>query len=115
MLNLNFISAEIFISLSIMFLLILGVFKKNSSNLIHYLSVGFLLITGTLILNNPLDSNISLFNNSVIERLWIKLELFFLKTPKVNKNIIDKEIKISGEIKFKLFITFSPQDQTYLS
>ncbi len=62
--NLSFVIPEIFISLSIMFLLILGVFKKNSSNLIHYLSVGFLLITGTLILNNPLDSNIGLFNNS---------------------------------------------------
>ena len=35
--NLNFISAEIFISLSIMFLLILGVFKKNSSSLVHNL------------------------------------------------------------------------------
>ena len=51
--NLNFISAEIFISLSIMFLLILGVFKKNSSSLIHNLSIGLLLITGILILNNP--------------------------------------------------------------
>ena len=30
--NLNFISPEIFISLSIMFLLILGVFKKNGSS-----------------------------------------------------------------------------------
>ena len=36
--NLNFISPEIFISLSIMFLLILGVFKKNGSSLIHNLS-----------------------------------------------------------------------------
>ena len=44
--NLNFISPEIFISLSIMFLLILGVFKKNSSTLIHNLSIGLLLITG---------------------------------------------------------------------
>ena len=51
--NLDFISPEIFISLSIMFLLILGVFKKNSASLIHYLSISFLLITGILILNNP--------------------------------------------------------------
>ena len=58
---------------------------------------------------------IPVISKSPIERLWIKLELFFLKTPKINKNIIDKEIKISGEIKFKLFITFSPQNQTYLS
>ena len=50
--NLNFISAEIFISLSIMFLLILGVFKKNSSSLIHNLAIGLLLITGILIFAN---------------------------------------------------------------
>ena len=36
--DLNFISPEICISLSIMFLLILGVFKKNGSTLIHNLS-----------------------------------------------------------------------------
>ena len=54
--DLNFISPEIFISLSIMFLLILGVFKKNSSTLIHNLSIGLLLITVILILNNPFDS-----------------------------------------------------------
>ena len=38
------------------------------------------------------------------EVLNINLELSFLKTPKTNKNIIDKEIKISGKTKFKLFI-----------
>ena len=62
--NLNFISSEIFISLSIMFLLILGVFKKDSSNLIHNLSIGILLITGILILNNSLDQTITLFSGS---------------------------------------------------
>jgi NADH-quinone oxidoreductase subunit N len=62
--NLYFITAEIYISLSIMFLLILGVFKKNSSNMIHNLSVIFLVITGVLILNNPLDTNITLFRGS---------------------------------------------------
>ena len=46
--NLDFIAPEIFISFSIMFLLILGVFKKNSSNLIINLSMVFLLITGVL-------------------------------------------------------------------
>ena len=43
--NLNFIYPEIFISLSIMFLLILGVFKKNSSNLINILSILTLIVT----------------------------------------------------------------------
>ena len=64
--NLNSISPEIFISISIMFLLILGVFKKNSSNLIHYLSVSTLLVVGILILNNPLKNNISLFGGSYV-------------------------------------------------
>ena len=64
--NLNFISPEIFISLSIMFLLILGVFKKNSSNLIYNLSIILLLITGILIINNPLDKKITLFGESYI-------------------------------------------------
>ena len=66
MINLNLISAEIFISLSIMFLLIVGVFKKNSSSLINNLSIGFLLITGVLILNNPSMNTITLFSNSYV-------------------------------------------------
>ena len=72
--NLNFILPEIFISLSIMFLLILGVFKKNSSTLIHYLSIVSLLITGILILTNHLI-NFTLFRGSyVIDNLS-----FFMK------------------------------------
>jgi len=62
--NLNFIYPEIFISLSIMFLLLLGVFKKNSSNLIYNLSIVFLVFTLALIFNYPPQSNISLFNDS---------------------------------------------------
>ena len=64
--KLNFISPEVFISLSIMFLLLLGVYKKNSSNIVHNLAMGSLLITGILIFNNPLDQNISLFNGGYI-------------------------------------------------
>ena len=64
--DLNFIAPELFISLSIMFLLILGVFKENSSSLIHNLSIGLLLIVGLLILNNPIDKNISLFDGSYV-------------------------------------------------
>ena len=37
--NINLIFPEIFISLSIMFLLIFGVFKKDSSKIIHNISV----------------------------------------------------------------------------
>ena len=64
--NLNFILPEIFISLSIMFLLIFGVFKKNSSSLVHNFSIVFLLITVILILNDPLDKNVTLFRESYI-------------------------------------------------
>ena len=63
---LEFILPEIFISISIMFLLILGVFKKDSSSLIHYLSVGALLVVGILILNNPLENEIMLFGSSYV-------------------------------------------------
>ncbi|MDA9121602.1 NADH-quinone oxidoreductase subunit NuoN [Candidatus Pelagibacter sp.] len=64
--NLNFILPEVFISFSIMFLLLLGVYKKNSSNIVNNLAVGSLLITGILIFNNPLDQNISLFNDGYV-------------------------------------------------
>ena len=60
--KLNFIYPEIFISLSVMFLLILGVFKKKSSNLIVSLSVITLIGTLVLIFGNPIDTNLSLFD-----------------------------------------------------
>ena len=40
------------------------------------------------------------------EMLKINFELSFLKTPKTNKNIIESEIKISGNIKLKFSILF---------
>ena len=54
--NLILISPEIFLSLSILFLLIVGVFKKNSSNIVYILSIGSLFITATLIFNERLDN-----------------------------------------------------------
>ena len=62
--NLNFIYPEIFISLSIMFLLLLGAFKKESSGLIYNLSIVFLIFTLALIFNYPPESNVTLFNDS---------------------------------------------------
>jgi NADH-quinone oxidoreductase subunit N len=62
--NLNFIYPEIFISLSIMFLLIVGAFKKNSSNLIFNLSITTLIGTLALILSYPIHSKVNLFNDS---------------------------------------------------
>ena len=60
--KLNFIYPELFTSLSIMSLLILGVFKKNSSNLINNLSVLSLVGALILILNYPIETNLNLFN-----------------------------------------------------
>jgi len=65
--NLNFVLPEIFISLSIMFLLVLGVFKNDSSKLIFNISLLVLLITATITLNETYNINrITLFNDSVI-------------------------------------------------
>jgi len=67
MINLSFIIPEIFISLSVMFLLILGVFKKNSFELIHNLSIIVLLITSVIVFNETLEiEKILLFNGSVV-------------------------------------------------
>ena len=62
--NLNFIYPEIFISLSILFLLLLGVFKKKSSNLNFNLSIVSLITTLALIFSYPAESNINLFNST---------------------------------------------------
>ena len=64
MINLNFIYSEIFICLAIMILLIIGVFKKNSSNIVYNLSILSLLGCLALILNYPINENVDLFNKS---------------------------------------------------
>ena len=65
--NLELVLPEIFISLSIMFLLIVGVFKNNSSKLIQNISLIVLLTTAVITFNENLGINkTTLFNNSVI-------------------------------------------------
>ena len=65
--NLNLVLPEIFISLSIMFLLVLGVFKKNSSKIIFNVSLLALLITAIITFNETSNINrVTLFNNSVV-------------------------------------------------
>ena len=64
---LNFILPEIFISLSIMFLLTLGVFKKNSSQLILNISLLIILIAAVITFNETFTINrMTLFNNSIV-------------------------------------------------
>ena len=65
--NLNLVLPEIFISLSIMFLLVLGVFKKDSSRLIFNISLLVLFITAIITLNETYSvSRITLFNDGVV-------------------------------------------------
>ena len=54
--NLELVFPEIFLSLSIMFLLILGVFKKESSKLIQNLSLTTLLLTAVITFNETLSN-----------------------------------------------------------
>jgi NADH-quinone oxidoreductase subunit N len=65
--NLNLVLPEIFISLSIMFLLVLGVFKNDSSKIIFNISSLVLLITSIITLNETFSiDRVTLFNNSVV-------------------------------------------------
>ena len=65
--NLQLVLPEIFLSLSIMFLLILGVFKKNSSRLVQSLSLAVLIVTAVITFNETIGINeAKLFNNSII-------------------------------------------------
>ena len=65
--NIELIFPEIFVSLSIMFLLILGVFKKDSSKIIHNISLLVLLITAVITFNETLGvSQRILFNESIV-------------------------------------------------
>ena len=62
--NLNYIYPELFLSISIMVLLILGVFYKNSSNFVYKSSLLVFFISFILIFNQPLDSSVFLFNQN---------------------------------------------------
>ncbi len=65
--NIELIFPEIFISLSIMFLLIFGVFKKNSSKIIHNISLLILFITTLITFNETLSVDpTNLFNESIV-------------------------------------------------
>jgi NADH-quinone oxidoreductase subunit N len=65
--NLNLVLPEIFISLSIMFLLVLGVFKKDSSKITFNISLLVLLIASIITLNETFSINrVTLFNNSIV-------------------------------------------------
>jgi len=62
--DIYFVIPEIFLSLSLMFLLILGVFNKKGSIIVYNLSLLILIISIPLILNVPSDEEILIFNES---------------------------------------------------
>ena len=64
MINLFFISTEIFLSLSILFLLLIGVFKKKSESFIYNFSCIILLVGLAININLNPQFPIDLFNNS---------------------------------------------------
>ena len=64
MMNIDLIFPEIFLSLSIMFLLMLGVFKKNSERIVYNLSTIILLILLALVFNLFSIGETFIFNNS---------------------------------------------------
>ena len=86
--NINFIFPEIFISLSILFLLIFGVFKKNSSSVVYSLAVITLIISLGLIINFPTDQETYLFSNSYkIDQLSIFMKIITERLITMQMNI----------------------------
>ena len=72
--NFNLILPEIFIALSIMFSLVLGVFKKESSKLVFNISQLILLITTVITINETFAINrVTLFKDSVVIDLMSSL------------------------------------------
>ena len=94
-----YILPEIFLSIMIMFLLMLGVFIKKSFNLVYLLTILSLIFSIALVLNQP-DEIIKIFNESyIIDRFSIFMKvltllfcLFVLLSSKnyVKSNSIDK-------------------------
>ena len=65
--NIDLILPEIFIALSIMFLLVLGVFKKKSSKIVFNISQLILLITAVITINETFAiDRVTLFKDSVV-------------------------------------------------
>ena len=62
--DIYYVIPEIFISLSLMFLLLLGVFKKNGTSTVYSLSILILIISIPLILNVPSTDELLVFNKS---------------------------------------------------
>ena len=62
--DIYYVIPEIFLSLSLMFLLIIGVFKKNGSAIVYNLSLLILIIAVPLVLNVPTNTEFLIFSDS---------------------------------------------------
>ena len=108
--NLYFIIPELFISLSVMALLVLGVFKNNSSKIIFYFSCLIILVSLAINLNINITQTIFLFNNSYLVdqlSLFIKsiimISAFFVMLCSYNYVRINNILKIE----YPILILFS--------
>ena len=104
--NLNLLLPEIFISLSIMFLLVLGVFKNNSSKIIFNTSLLVILVTAVITVNETFSvSRVTLFSDSVVidymaslMKLITLISAFFVLLVSYNYLKIFKIFKIEYSI-----------------
>tara|TARA_Y100000996_G_scaffold410531_1_gene393077 strand:+ start:256 stop:1668 length:1413 start_codon:yes stop_codon:yes gene_type:complete len=103
--NLYFIIPELFISLSVMFLLVIGVFKNNSSKIIFYFSCLIILVSLAINLNINITETVYLFNNSYLVdqlSLFIKsiilISAFFVMFSSYNYVRINNILKIEYPI-----------------
>ena len=102
MINLDLVTPEIFISLGIMFLLIFGVFKKNSSELVYSLSTILLLITLALCFNLRSVNGIYLFNESYkIEYLSTFMKILVILSGIFVMSVSLKYLKINNILKIE--------------
>jgi len=102
MINLDLVIPEIFISLGIMFLLIFGVFKKNSSELVYSLSTILLLITLALCFNLRAVNGVYLFNESYkIEYLSTFMKILLILSGIFVMGVSLKYLKINNILKIE--------------
>ena len=102
MINLDLVTPEIFISLGIMFLLIFGVFKKNSSELVYSLSTILLLITLALCFNLRTVNDVYLFNESYkIEYLSTFMKILLILSGIFVMGVSLKYLKINNILKIE--------------
>ena len=66
MIDINYILPEIFISISLMLFLIIGVFKKNSALLVYNFSIISLILLLALLINLAPSANVFLFGSSYV-------------------------------------------------